>query len=201
MATYGYLRVSTIEQDNDKFRDEVLRYSNKEELGNVRFIEEKVSGTKDWRNRRLGELVSSCVKGDSIIVPELSRLARSISQIYDIISVCQDKGITLHILKQNLVIKDRNDMNTKIMVSTFALTAELERDFIAIRTKEALAVKKSQGIKLGRPCGTGKSRLDGFAEEIHALKKCGVPVSKIAGKYGVNRLTLSNWLEKHTPEN
>lgn len=195
--TYGYLRVSTLEQDNEKFKNQILSYSNEKKLGNVEFIEEKVSGTKDWHTRELGKLIGRAVANDVIIVPELSRLARSISQIYEIIAVCQEKEVWLHIIKQNMIINGKNDMTTKIMISTFSLIAELERDFISIRTQEALAKKKADGVKLGRPRGVGKSKLDSHGEEIWGLRALGLSYAKIGKKYGANPQSVKNWLENH----
>ena len=197
MSTYGYLRVSTVNQSNEKFKDDILRYANDHRLGNIEWVEEKVSGKTDWRKRNLGELIDSMKGGDILIVPELSRLGRSISMIYEIVTACQDRGIEIHALKQNLVIKDKNDMTTKIMLHTFSLAAELERDFIAMRTKEALAVKKAQGVKLGRPTGVGKSKLDEFADEIHAFRNNGATLTWIAKKYNTTPITISRWLENH----
>ena len=118
--TYGYCRVSTIEQDNGKFQNEILKYSNNNDLGKVVFVEEKISGRKNWKERELGTLITQkCKRGDTILVPELSRISRSISQTYEIITECQSRDITLHFLKQNLVIRKENDMTTKVMLSHF----------------------------------------------------------------------------------
>lgn len=199
VMTYGYCRVSTIDQDNEKFQSEILKYSNKNDLGKVVFVEEKISGKKDWKIRELGNLIyNKCKNGDTIIVPELSRISRSISQTYEIITTCQSKDITLHFLKQNLVIKKDNDMTTKVMLSTFSMISELEREFISIRTKESLQVKKNNGVKLGRPKGVvGKSKLDKFSNEIHSFRKNGSTLVWIGNHYGVSPLTISNWLKKH----
>lgn len=198
MATYGYLRVSTINQSNEKFKDDILRYANSNKLGNVEWVEEKVSGKVDWRKRSLGELVDGMNCGDVLIVPELSRLGRSISMIFQIVEACQAKGIEIHALKQNMVIKGASkDITTTVLLSTMALCSELERDFIAIRTKEALAVKKAQGVKLGRPTGVGKSKLDEYAAEIQAFKATGSTLTWIAKKYNTTPITVSRWLERH----
>ncbi|MCF7943523.1 MAG: recombinase family protein [Spirochaetia bacterium] len=200
---YGYLRVSTIDQDNEKFKNEILKYANEKKLGNVDFVEEKISGTKDWKKRELGKLIERAEANDTIIVPELSRLARSIPQIYEIIAECQKKEIWLHIIKQNMVINGKNDMTTKIMISTFSLIAELERDFVSIRTKEALAKKKADGVQLGRPRGTGKSKLDKYGDQIKEWRKLGLSHAKIAknlvsmsGLEKVNPQSVANWLNK-----
>ena len=198
IMTYGYCRVSTVEQDNEKFQNEILKYSNKNDLGKVEFVEEKKSGKKDWRTRELGTLINDkCKSGDIILVPELSRISRSISQTYDIITVCQSKDITLHFLKQNLIIKKENDMTTKVMLNTMSMVSEMERDFISLRTKESLSVKKNNGVKLGRPRGTGKSKLDQFSEEIKSFRKNGPTITWLGKHYGVSTLTVSNWLKKH----
>ena len=196
--TYGYCRVSTIEQDNGKFQNEILKYSNNNDLGKVVFVEEKISGRKNWKERELGTLITQkCKRGDTILVPELSRISRSISQTYEIITECQSRDITLHFLKQNLVIRKENDMTTKVMLSTFSMISEMEREFISIRTKESLSVKKNNGVKLGRPRGTGKSRLDQYCEEIKSFRKNGSTKTWISEHYGVSTLTLSNWMKKH----
>jgi DNA invertase Pin-like site-specific DNA recombinase len=201
--TYGYLRVSTLEQDNEKFKGQILSYSNEKKLGNVEFVEEKISGTKDWHNRELGKLIHRAEANDVIIVPELSRLARSVPQIYEIIAVCQEKEVWLHIIKQNMIINGKNDMTTKIMISTFSLIAELERDFISIRTQEALAKKKADGVKLGRPRGAGKSKLDKYGSQIKEWRRLGLSHAKIAknlvemtGLEKVNPQSVKNWLDK-----
>ena len=200
MSTYSYLRVSTINkgQSNEKFKDDILRYTNSHKLGNVEFVEEMVSGKIDWRKRKLGELIDSMKSGDVLIVPELSRLGRSISMIYNIVETCQAKGVELHCLKQNMVIKgNSSDISTKVLLSTMALCSELERDFVSIRTRESLAALKAQGRKLGRPSGVGKSKLDVYADEIHAFRNNGATLTWIAKKYNTSPITVSRWLENH----
>ena len=193
MAVFGYLRVSTEGQENEKFKDAILRYANEKKLGNVSFVEEKVSGKVDWKKRSLGELINSARSGDVVIGPALSRLGRSISMIYQIIENCQNKGIEIHSLKQNLVIRDKNDMPTKIMINTFAMVSEIEKDFVSLRTKEALQAKKRSGVKLGRPCGIGKSKLDAYAPEIKALRSNGSTYTFIGKRYGAYPITIKRW--------
>jgi len=200
MAVFGYLRVSTVDQDNSKFRLQILNYANEKDLGSVQFVEEKISGTKDWHKRKLGGLLSDLQEGDKLIVPELSRLARSIPQIYEIIERCRERGIGLHVIKQGIVVNGSIDMQTKIMLNVFAMVAELERDFVSIRTREALAVKKAQGIQLGRPSldgKPGKSKLDPHSEQIREWLDLSVPKKVIAEKLGVSRVALANWIKKH----
>lgn len=198
MSTYGFLRVSTAGQSNEKFKDELLRYSNVHKLGNVEFVEEVVSGKVDWKKRKLGQLIDEMKANDVLLVPELSRLGRSIAMLYEIVSTCQAKGIELHALKQNLVIKGKSsDLQTIVLLNTWSLCAELERNFVSLRTREALAAKAASGVKLGRPCGVGKSKLDKYADEIHAFRNNGSTLTWIAKKYETTPITVSRWLENH----
>lgn len=194
--TYGYSRVSTIDQDEKKFEYEILEYANKNSLGKVTFVTEKISGSKDWKGRKLGQLLDECSSGDVIIVPELSRIARSIIQIYEIIEFCRKREIGLHVLKQNMVINGKLDINTKIMLNTFAMVAELERDFVSIRTKEALAEKQRSGVQLGRPKGVGKSKLDDHIEDIIRLLSSGSTQRYLASKYNTTPANLSRFLRQ-----
>lgn len=199
MSAFGYERVSTDYQDNSKFKDEILRYSNLHMLGNVEFVEEIVSGTKSWKDRQLGHLINQkCKEGDVIIVPELSRLARSIQQIYEILTVCEQRKITLHIIKNGLVVApDQQELTTKLTIGICAVFAEFERDIIVSRTKEALAAKKKAGIRLGRPKGPGKSVLDEHADEIKKFRDIGLSYAKIGKLYKVTPQTVVNWAKKH----
>lgn len=198
MSTYSYLRVSTNSQDCDKFQSEILKYANDHRLGNVSWVEETVSGKVDWKKRNLGSLIDSMESGDILIVPELSRLGRSIAMIYEIVSTCQAKGIEIHALKQNLVVKGKSsDLQTIVLLNTWSLCAELERNFVSLRTREALAAKAASGVKLGRPCGVGKSKLDKYADEIHAFRNNGSTLTWIAKHFDTTPITISRWLEKH----
>jgi len=195
---YGYLRVSTIDQDNEKFKTEILHYANERKLGSVKWIDEKISGAKDWKNRELGRLVERLKKSDVIIVPELSRLARSVSQIYQIIEAVRVKGGVLHILKQNIIIDGTTELSltTKVMLNTFSLMDELTRDLIRLRTKEALMVKKNKGVKLGRQEGSGL-KLEGRDDEIKKYFNLGMSVALTARVMGVNRGTLISYIKRN----
>jgi len=193
--TYGYLRVSTREQNVEKFKSRILNYANTHDLGQVQFVDEHVSGTKNWKERELGRLLFSCTEGDKILVPELSRLARSVLQIHEILREAHERHVGIHVLKENLVVNGELDMTTKIVLNTLAMVAELERDMISERTKEALEQKRREGVKLGRPKGPGKSKLDEHRDEIEGLLGLGVPQSKLAEKYGVTRATMSRYIK------
>ena len=193
MTTYSYLRVSTLEQNTEKNKSEILKFANDKKLGNVEFIEENISGKSNFKNRRLGILLDDMQHGDILIVPELSRIARSISQIFEVIEITKQKKITLYSLKENFCNNDKSLQST-IATTIFALVAQIERDLISLRTKEALQAKKQQGIKLGRPKGKGKSKLDEYKEEILRLVELKVPKTIIAKQYNTTIPNLYGFL-------
>ena len=195
MATIGFIRVSTLDQDTEKNKLDILQFANAHKLGNVEFVEEKVSGTKDYRKRKLGALLDTMAKGDVLIVPELSRIARSTIQILEVIQITQDKGITLYSLKENFCNMD-NSIASTVTKTIFALVAQIERELISLRTREALHARKLAGIKLGRPSGKGKSRLDEHTADILRLVALKVPKTIIAKQYGCSVGNLYNFLNR-----
>lgn len=195
MTTIGFIRVSTLDQDTEKNKLDILQFSNTHKLGNVEFVEEKVSGTKDYKKRKLGTLLETMTKGDVLIVPELSRIARSIVQILEVIQVTQDKGITLYSLKENFCNMDTSIAST-VTKTIFALVAQIERELISLRTREALHARQTAGVKLGRPSGKGKSRLDEHTNDILRLIALKVPKTIIAKQYNCSVGNLYNFLNK-----
>ena len=195
MATIGFIRVSTLDQDTEKNKLDILQFANARKLGNVEFVEEKVSGTKDYKKRKLGELLESLPKGSIIITPELSRVSRSIVQILEVIQITQDKGITLYSLKENFCNMD-NSIASTVTKTIFALVAQIERELISLRTREALHARKLAGIKLGRPSGKGKSKLDVHKDDILKLVSLGVPKTMIARQFNTTKGNLYNFLNR-----
>lgn len=194
MTTYAYLRVSTIDQNTEKNKIDVLKFANDKKLGNVLFIEEQISGRANFKNRQLGQLLEEMQKDDVLIVPELSRIARSIIQILEVIEITTQKGIILYSIKENFCSNDKSITST-VATTVFALVAQIERELISMRTKEALQVKKANGVKLGRPKGTGKSKLDEHKEDILKLIELHVPKTIIAKQYNTSAGNLHKFLK------
>ena len=193
--TIAYLRVSSIDQDIEKNKADILRLANDKGLGKVRFIEEKISGKIPWRNRKIAGILEELQSGDNIVVSELSRLGRSMLECMEILSIATQKGIKVYSVKGNWQLD--NSIQSKIIAMAFSMAAEIERDLISQRTKEALRVKKEQGIPLGRPKGPGKSKLDKFRPEIEALLVNGSTQRFIARRYGTTESNLFNWMKKY----
>jgi len=194
---FSYLRVSTIDQDTEKNKADVLAFANaKGFIGQVKFVEEKISGLKSWKKRKLHTLVHDMTKGDVLIVPELSRLGRSLVEVLEVLNELKDRGVAVYSVKENFKLNG-DDIQSKVMRTMLGLFAEIERDLISARTKEGLAAARAQGKQLGRPKGIGKSKLDEYKPEIEALLKNGSRKVFIAKRYKVTPATLLNWLKRH----
>jgi DNA invertase Pin-like site-specific DNA recombinase len=204
--TLGYLRVSTDTQTVQNQKNEILNYSNDKLHTKVdKWIEVVMSSRKSARDRKLVVLFSSLNKDDIVIVSELSRLGRSTQEVLQTIEVLMKLEVELHIIKQNQVInpKNKNDIQTKVMITFMGLFAELERDLISQRTKEALKARKEQGAVLGKPTGTLQlSKYDDHKERILELIKMGVSLNKIVNIHlnpvmdGCSVQSLSTYLKR-----
>ena len=151
--TVAYIRTSTDKQDLNNQKLEVLEFARKKDLKVDEFVEITISSRKTTKQRRIDDLMQKLVGSDTLIVTELSRLGRSTAEVISLINELIGRNIRVIAIKQNLDIL-KQDMNSKIIITLFSLFAELEKDMISLRTKEALSAKKAQGIKLGKPKGT-----------------------------------------------
>ncbi len=192
---YGYIRVSSDKQTVENQRFEINRFAENEKITINGWIEETISGTKSYDKRELGKLLDRVNENDLIICAELSRLGRSLFMIMEILSVCMKKGCRVWTIKDNYRLGD--DIQSKVLAFAFGLSAEIERDLISQRTKEALARRRAEGVKLGRPKGRAAShvKLSGQEKQIAALLKNGVPKTEIANRLGVNRMTLYRFIK------
>ncbi|MCC0179710.1 recombinase family protein [Waterburya agarophytonicola K14] len=198
MVTYAYLRVSTNQQDVDNQRHGCLEYANKNSLGHLEFVSDSVSGQKRWRERELGQLLTqTAIAGDIIIFAEISRMARSTLQVLEILECCMERELTVHIAKQQMVLDDK--LSSRITATVLGLAAEIERELISMRTKEALAKRKASGKPLGRPKGrqSAKLKLDPRKEEIKAYLDKGISKRSIAKLVDCAPSTLYYWLERN----
>lgn len=193
--TISYLRVSTFEQDTEKNKVAVLKFANDRDFGKVQFVEEKVSGTKSWKERKIKKIIDDLGEDDRLIIPEISRLGRSMLEIMEILALAKEKGIAIYDVKNGWELN--GTIQSKVMALVFSIAAEIERDLISKRTTEGLRVARAKGKLLGRPRGPGKSKLDKHREEIISLIKTGSTQVYIAKKYGTSQPNLYNWLKKN----
>jgi DNA invertase Pin-like site-specific DNA recombinase len=193
----AYLRASTDKQDLSHQKLEVLEFARRQGLHIDDYIEITISSRKTSQQRRIDELLQTLSETDTLIVTELSRLGRSTVEVIALVNALVERNIRVIALKQNLAI-DRQDMNSKIVITLFSLFAELERDLISLRTREALAAKKAQGQRLGKPKGTiQKSKFDKDLSRIQELLGYGLSVRKIAKVLGYSsHIALNTYINK-----
>ena len=193
---YGYIRVSSDKQTVENQRFEISRFAELEGIVIDGWIEETISGTKNYDKRELGKLLKKVKKDDLIICAELSRLGRNLFMIMEILYICMNRECRVWTIKDGYRLGD--DIQSKVLAFAFGLSAEIERNLISQRTKEALARKKSEGVVLGRPVGkkSAKVKLSGKEEVIRELLIQGVPKTKIAEIFKVNRMTLAKFIKE-----
>ncbi len=181
--TIAYLRASTDKQDIENQKYEILEYVNRHGLTIDEWVEITISSRKTPKQRRLEEVLGKLADADTLIVTELSRLGRSMAEVVDLVNRLMERQTRLLITKQGLSLA-QHDMNSKVNIAIFSLLAELERDLISLRTKEALAAKRASGTKLGKPRGTIQaSEFDKDRDRIEELLKLGVSARRIAYRH------------------
>lgn len=195
MSTYAYLRVSTQMQTLENQKFEIEKWCEANRLKVDFWVTESVSGTVSWEKRRLGRTIRRMKKGDLLLCTEISRLGRNMLMIMSVLNFCSQRGIRIHTIKDNFDLSD--NINSKIIAFAFALAAEIERNLISQRTREALAARKLQGVRLGRPIGISKKvqKVYDDIEVINQLIGEGVPKSVISKMYKVHRNTVSKCLK------
>ena len=197
IMTYGYIRVSSDKQTVENQRFEINRFAKSQNLEINGWIEETISGIKNYDKRKLGRLLRKIKADDLIICSELSRLGRSLFMIMDILNICMNKGCKVWTVKDGY--KLGNDIQSKVLAFAFGLSAEIERNLISQRTIEALARKKAEGIILGRPIGarTAPENLKCYKQRkrIEYLLSNNVSYSEIARKTKIHRTTIAKYVK------
>jgi len=194
----AYIRASTDKQDSNNQRLEILEWGRKNDLKIDDFVSVTISSRKSSKKRRIDEVLQMLTDSDTLVVTELSRLGLSTAEVIALVNELVGRSIRVIVIKQNLDILGEHDMTSKIIITIFSLMAELERDLLSLRTKEALAVKKREGVTLGKPKGTiQKSKFDRDLTRIRELLSYGVSVRKIAEILGyTNHLALNTYINK-----
>lgn len=192
---YGYLRVSSDEQDVNSQKQGVDKFAADKGWKIDKYItDEGVSGGKDPDKRKLGPLLKLLQKDDVIISSEISRLGRDLYMVMDILHFCMERGCVIYTVKDKFVLGD--DIQSKVLAFAFGLSAEIERQMIRQRTKEGLRLRMKMGVLVGRPIGRESStyKLDSDKERIVEQFKWGVPIRRMAKNFGVDRNTMARFL-------
>ena len=196
--TYGYIRVSSDKQTVENQRFEINKFCAAHGMKIDDWIEETISGTKTYQSRKLGELLNNTQKGDTIICSELSRLGRNLFMIMEILNICMVRSCRLWTIKDGYHLGD--DINAKVLAFAFGLSAEIERNLISQRTKEALARKRAEGVHIGRPVGRHtrieRLRLNKYHEQIVELIHSDKSLSFISRILNINRNSLRRYVAR-----
>lgn len=194
----AYARVSTDKQDAANQEYELREFMKRRGYECDEFISEVISGTTDVKDRKMGEVLDRLSSGDTLIVSEISRISRNLYQIMATLQDCLKRKVTIVTVKENFILGD--DINSQVLAFAFGIAAQIERNLISSRTKEALARKKAEGVVLGRPVGSSDPKhykLYGKDEDIISLLSKRIPKSAIARILGVHRLTVSTYIIKN----
>ena len=189
MAVVAYLRVSTEKQFLENQREEIVRFAERNGMSIDKWYTETVSGSVSSKERKLSGVLDKMRPGDSLIVTEISRLSRTLLEIMTILNSCIKNST-----KEGYVFQ--NDINSKVLGFAFGLMAEIERNLISMRTKEALARRKQEGKHLGRKKGD-MPKMKILAENKKQLlkeQKKGTSCSELARRMGVSRTTMFRFL-------
>jgi putative DNA-invertase from lambdoid prophage Rac len=191
---YWYIRVSTDKQTMENQRFEILKFAQERQLHVDRWIEETISATRKLSDRKLGALIERMREEDILIVTEVSRLGRSILEVRSILHTLMEKDVKVFTTKERYELG--NNISSKVLAFAFSLSAEIERSMISSRTKEALARKKSEGKRLGRPKGklSSVTKLTGKDDLIREYLAKNIPQSVMARLLNVSRLTVRHYI-------
>lgn len=193
---YGYIRVSSDKQTVENQRFEINNFCRRESLRIDGWIEETISGAKSYGKRELGRLLKKVQKDDLIICAELSRLGRNLFMIMEILNICMNKECRVWTIKDNYRLGE--DIQSKVLAFAFGLSAEIERNLISQRTKEALARKRAEGMHIGRVKGSKNKRTKITGKENMIAKWLleGCTKQDISKRLKINRTTLYRFLKE-----
>lgn len=197
---YAYVRVSTDKQDQENQRHEIEKYCRAHGLVIDQWCEETVSGTKDYSKRKLGPLLEDMQPGDLLVCSEISRLGRTLYMIFDVLRLMTEREIQLTTIKDNFHLT--SDIQSKVLAFAFGLSAEIERNLISQRTKEALDRKRKEGVHIGRFKGSKNKivKLTSKEPAIRILIGEGCNRSQIARLLHVDRTTLTRYIAERMPD-
>lgn len=191
----AYLRVSTGKQNLENQKEEIRKFAQDKGWNIDKWVEEVVSGTTSQKYRKLGNLLKKLKKGDTLIVTEISRLSRTLTEIMTIMGLSLKKGVNIYTTKEKYTFDDT--INSKVLCFAFGLVAEIERNLISMRTKEALALRKAEGVPLGRKRGSNTKiiYLRECKGQIMSMQDRGLSKSRICRELKVSRGTFYKYLK------
>lgn len=194
---FTFIRVNKNNQSYVQEQMELLeKYIQNNNFSVYKNIEIDITSSND--EKYILESLKDCEKKSTIIVADLNVFGRTIENILEIVKHILSNKIRILVVKQKLELIDDVDMLTQMVLGVISMTLSLEKNLMSLRTKEALIVKKLNGIALGKPFGTiQKSKFDNQRDKIEELLSVGLSVRKIAKLLGYNNhIGLNNYVKK-----
>ncbi len=194
----GYIRVSTTEQNTETQKTELLDYAQKNKFIIDEFIITEISSRKTQEQRKIQDLKDKLQSGDTVITTELSRLARSMIEILNLIQYFKEHNIKVIFTKQPELSTTQDTALQSLLFSIYGYFAETERELLSQRVKGGIQNARKQGKQIGRKKGsTGISKFDPFKDRIIELRALGLSYSKIAGHIELGTApAIQNYLNK-----
>ena len=185
---YGYCRVSTQSQDVEKQKHSLLNYGHENNISFEEIIEVVQSSRKSTKKREIDRLIDMAQKGDVIFITKIDRLGRNTREFLNVVELLKQKGITLHIIKENMIIDpNKNDPMTNLFLILVSSFSQLERDWISDRTVAGLVAARKSGKMLGKPKGSisSKTQFEPHKKQIMEYLELGLSYEKIVNAIGV----------------
>ena len=196
MTIYAYYRVSTDDQDYNNQKQGVVEFSKRQNMPiDIEVIDNGKSGALPPEKRELGQLLGILKEGDIIIASEISRISRKLFDLFTIAKYLNDKKVKIYTVKDNYTLDD--SIQGQALLFAFGLASQIERDLISQRVKEALARKKKEGVKIGRPFGTNYRKCKLYDEYIRKSIEERVSINVIAKNCNCNWSTLQRYLKEN----
>ena len=193
--TLAYVRLTSVESEVEQYKADITQCAQKRGLGQVEWVEEWVSAQVPWRACQIAQVLATLRPGDHLIVSRLWHLGRSLIECLEVLSLALSKGIYIDAVEGDWRLDQPSQ--SQVLAQCLTLSREIEQALVSQRVKQALAAKKKAGLPLGRPRGSGQSKLDQYGSEIEALLANGSSQKFIAHHYGTTEANLSRWMTKH----
>lgn len=195
MKVYSYIRVSTERQEFARQQEAIRKYCEENGIIIDKEFSDKISG-KTFDRKEYQEMRELSQRNDVIIIKELDRLGRDMELIKEEWNYFMSKGVRMIVVDMPLISSDLKGNKTldmkfiaNLVFEVLCYCSQKEREKLSQRTREALAVKKAQGVKLGRPNTYSEEIINAAMEDF----KNGMKLREISLKYNVSIDRVSVW--------